>query len=157
MGSDPPPPPLIIAVLHLLHNSTVIRSTILYLQLQSCSNYSCYCSFVLPTVVVYWNVVPRTLVFIIRCNMRVLVHSSVYCTIQYTASNNEINSVWGFIKFDFFSFVFSSLLKSYEVSRLEMECKEFEPRFKSAKTRFKLSAGLNLGTFDTILSGSNHI
>ena len=29
----------------------------------------------------------------------------------------------------------------------EMEFKEFEPRFKSAKTRFKLSAGLNLETF----------
>ena len=28
---------------------------------------------------------------------------------------------------------------------------------KSAKTRFKLSAGLNLETFDTILSGTNHI
>ena len=39
----------------------------------------------------------------------------------------------------------------------EMEFKEFEPRFKSAKTRFKFSAGLNLETFDTILSGSNHI
>ena len=39
----------------------------------------------------------------------------------------------------------------------EMEFKEFEPRFKSAKTRFKLSAGLNLVTFDTILSGTNHI
>ena len=38
-----------------------------------------------------------------------------------------------------------------------MEFKEFEPRFKSAKTRFKLSAGLNLETFDTILSGTNHI
>ena len=32
----------------------------------------------------------------------------------------------------------------------EMEFKEFEPRFKSAKTRFKFSAGLNLETFDTI-------
>ena len=40
---------------------------------------------------------------------------------------------------------------------LEMEFKEFEPRFKSAKTRFKLSAGLNLETFDTLLSGTNHI
>ena len=29
-----------------------------------------------------------------------------------------------------------------------MEFKEFEPRFKSAKTRFKLSAGLNLEIFD---------
>jgi len=38
-----------------------------------------------------------------------------------------------------------------------MEFKEFELRFKSAKTRFKLSAGLNLDTFDTILSGNNHI
>ena len=40
---------------------------------------------------------------------------------------------------------------------LKMEFKEFEPRFKSAKTRFKLNAGLNLETFDTILSGANHI
>ena len=32
-----------------------------------------------------------------------------------------------------------------------MEFKEFEPRFKSAKIRFKFSAGLNLETFDTIL------
>ena len=39
----------------------------------------------------------------------------------------------------------------------EMEFKEFEPRFKSAKTRFKFSAGLNLEIFDTILSGTNHI
>jgi len=39
----------------------------------------------------------------------------------------------------------------------EMEFKEFEPRFKSTKTRFKLSAGLNLETFDTILSETNHI
>jgi len=38
-----------------------------------------------------------------------------------------------------------------------MEFKEFEPRFKSVKTRFKLRAGLNLETFDTILSGTNHI
>ena len=37
------------------------------------------------------------------------------------------------------------------------EFKEFEPRFKTAKPRFKLNAGLNLETFDTILSGSNHI
>ena len=39
----------------------------------------------------------------------------------------------------------------------EMEFKEFEPRFKSAKTRFKLSTGLKLETFVTILSGTNHI
>jgi len=39
----------------------------------------------------------------------------------------------------------------------EMEFKEFEPWFKSAKTWFKFSAGLNLETFDTILSETNHI
>ena len=39
----------------------------------------------------------------------------------------------------------------------EMEFNEFKPRIKSAKSRFKLSAGLNLETFDTILNGTNHI
>ena len=39
----------------------------------------------------------------------------------------------------------------------EMEFKEFEPRFKSAKTRFKFSAGLHIEKFHTILSGTNHI
>ena len=39
----------------------------------------------------------------------------------------------------------------------EAEFKEFEPRLKSAKTQFKLSADLNLETYDTILSGTNHI
>ena len=39
----------------------------------------------------------------------------------------------------------------------EMEFKEIETRFKSSKTRSKLSAGLNLETFDTILSETNHI
>ena len=40
-----------------------------------------------------------------------------------------------------------------------MKFKKFEPRYKSAKTRFKFlrAAGLNLETFDTILSGTNHI
>ena len=38
-----------------------------------------------------------------------------------------------------------------------MEFKEFEPRFKSAKTWFKLSAGLNLETFDTIVSETHYI
>ena len=37
-----------------------------------------------------------------------------------------------------------------------MEFKEFEQLFKSAKTQFKSSAGLNLETFDTILSGTNN-
>ena len=38
-----------------------------------------------------------------------------------------------------------------------MEFKEFEPRIKSTKTRFKLSAGLNFATFHAILSGTDHI
>ena len=37
------------------------------------------------------------------------------------------------------------------------EFNEFEPRFKSAKNRFQLSAGLNLEKFNTILSGTNQI
>ena len=47
-----------------------------------------------------------------------------------------------------------SELKTLERNILnpELEFQEFEPRFKSAKTRFKLSPGLNLETFDTILS-----
>ena len=48
-------------------------------------------------------------------------------------------------------------LKKGRQTTPEMEFKEFEPRFKSAKTRFKLRAGLNLKTFDTILGGTNHI
>ena len=46
---------------------------------------------------------------------------------------------------------------NFKFMNSEMEFKEFGPRFKSAKTRFKLSAGLNLETFDTILSGTSHI
>ena len=38
-----------------------------------------------------------------------------------------------------------------------MEFKEFEPLFKSAKIRFKLSPGLNFETFDTIVWETNHI
>ena len=39
-------------------------------------------------------------------------------------------------------------LNHHELDRTEMEFKEFEPRFESAKTRFKLNTGLNLVTFD---------
>ena len=37
------------------------------------------------------------------------------------------------------------------------EFNEFEPRLKSAKNRFQLSAGLNLETLNTILSETNDI
>ena len=48
---------------------------------------------------------------------------------------------------DFVSFLNSSV----------SEFNEFEPRLKSAKNRFQLSAGLNLEKLNTILSGTNHI
>ena len=37
------------------------------------------------------------------------------------------------------------------------EFNELEPRLKSIKNQFQLSAGLNLETLNTILSGTNHI
>jgi len=37
------------------------------------------------------------------------------------------------------------------------EFNDFEPRLKSAKNRFQLSAGLYLETLNAILSGTNHI
>jgi len=37
------------------------------------------------------------------------------------------------------------------------EFNEFKPRLKSPKTRFQLSAGLNLEKLNTILSGTNYI
>ena len=43
------------------------------------------------------------------------------------------------------------------VNRSESEFNEFEPRLKSAKNRFQLSAGLNLDILNSILSGTNHI
>ena len=47
--------------------------------------------------------------------------------------------------------VFFTHLEAIEnLIKIEFLEMEFEPRFKSAKTRFKLSAGLNLETFDTI-------
>ena len=37
------------------------------------------------------------------------------------------------------------------------EFKEFEPRLKSTKNQFQLSAGIDLETLNTILSGTNNI
>ena len=39
----------------------------------------------------------------------------------------------------------------------ESEFNEFEPRLKSAKNRFQLSAGLDLETLNTILTGTDDI
>ena len=50
-----------------------------------------------------------------------------------------------------------NLIQISKVLTSEIEFKEFEPGFKSAKNRFESRAGLNLETFDTILSGTNHI
>ena len=46
-----------------------------------------------------------------------------------------------------------SLKFIYSVSKFN----EFERRLNSAKNRFQLSAGLNLETTNTILSGTNYI
>ena len=48
-----------------------------------------------------------------------------------------------------------NLAQNHQNSRTVTEFKEFEQRFKSANTWFKLSTGLNLETFDTILSETN--
>ena len=42
--------------------------------------------------------------------------------------------------------------KSYELVHSVSEFNEFEPRLKSAKNQFQLSAGLNLEKFDTTLN-----
>ena len=51
----------------------------------------------------------------------------------------------------------SSFLSKFNFWEPESEFNEFEPRLKSAKNRFQLSAGLNLETLNTILSGTNSI
>ena len=61
-----------------------------------------------------------------------------------------------FIRFDTLFIPYKPFISPIQL-QTEMGFKEFEPRFKSAKTRFKLNASLNLETFDTILSGTNHI
>ena len=50
-----------------------------------------------------------------------------------------------------------SLSKSGKNKWSGTEFNEFEPRRKSAKNQFQLSAGLNLEKLLTILSGTNHI
>ena len=45
----------------------------------------------------------------------------------------------------------------YGYSKTTLDSNEFEPRLKSAKNLFQLSAGLNLETLNTILCGTNHI
>ena len=44
-----------------------------------------------------------------------------------------------------------------EFNTAESEFNEFEPRLKSAKNQFQLSAGLNLETLNTNISGTNNI
>ena len=46
---------------------------------------------------------------------------------------------------------------SFKFVSPESKFNEFEPCLKSAKNRFQLSAGINIETLDTILSGTNHI
>ena len=48
-------------------------------------------------------------------------------------------------------------VENTEKVKPESELNEFEPRLKSVKQRFQTSAGLNLETLHTTLSGTNHI
>ena len=84
-----------------------------------------------------------------------------FSTLWLAHKNNQISEDWlaEIIQINSSDWLIQNFCPDWliEIERSEMEFKEFEPRFKSAKTRFKLSAGLNLETFDTILSGTNHI
>ena len=82
-------------------------------------------------------------------------HFKIYWFLEQMKSIFKIKYSFGFFAY-FSAEIGKSLIISHQLT-LEMEFKEFEPRFKSAKTRFKLSASLNLETFDTILSGTYHI
>ena len=55
------------------------------------------------------------------------------------------------------NFMILGIKSLFYTDRPEKEFNEFKSRFKSAKTQFKLTTGLNLETFDTMLSGTNHI
>ena len=86
---------------------------------------------------------PETVVFLHRFKLYLLIYTYIYL---YTYL--FLLQVFGKC---------SSNQLRINTQKPEMEFKEFKPRFKFAKTRFKLSAGLNLKTFDIILSGTNHI
>ena len=62
--------------------------------------------------------------------------------------------IYDFKKF-FFNFN-SNMYCIVKSKQPEAELKELKSWFKFAKTRFKLSAGINLETFDRILSETNH-
>ena len=65
--------------------------------------------------------------------------------------------------YEIFIFAKNSKINVYKILReLVEQCpksefNEFEPRLKSAKNRFQLSAGLNLEKLNSILSGNNSL
>ena len=70
-------------------------------------------------------------------------------TIEFSPKNNS------FLNYGVNNYL--CLLMWIRILDSESEFNEFEPRLKSAKNRFQLSAGLNLETLNTILSGTNHV
>ena len=102
---------------------------------------------------------------------------STYFTLIVVITMRSVHSTWNIVQYCRIS-SFNTLLDKFEFSRnieqiwfwlnrsdfkvikfdqTESEFNEFEPSLKSAKNRFKLSAGLNLETLNTIWSGTNHI
>ena len=75
--------------------------------------------------------------------------------IQYPALNEEIKH-WSSTVSTVDIEIKSIQHKSFQRWNLKNLSRGLNPP-KPAKTRFKFSAGLNLETFDTILSGTNHI
>ena len=81
-----------------------------------------------------------------------LVHLQIFTTVFFSVTKCK-----GYFSSNRYKLVQLVNERSLRLITSGMEFKEFKPRFKSAKTRFKLSAGLNLETFDAILSGTNPI
>ena len=79
---------------------------------------------------------------------------SIYCKFARSEGEGQIYAKLLVPLCDLVTPLFIILRKSM---RTVSEFNEFEPRLKSAKNRFQLSAGLNLEILNTILSETNHI
>ena len=78
----------------------------------------------------------------------------IYCKLARSEGEGQIYAKLLVPLCDLVTPLFIILCKSM---RTVSEFNEFEPRFKSAKNRFQLSAGLNLEILNTILSETYHI
>ena len=83
---------------------------------------------------------------------------------NYTGIQRKSSLILAYDLWPFYSFIQLQYIQDQSIqfwtlitNWSEAEFKEFEPRLKSTKTRFKLRAGINLETFYTILIGTNNI